>query len=239
MKQTTKRIVTGGVGLVAAVSLIGATTMGTVNARGDKPDWSKNKQGEQWLGDRVQAYFDLNAALHEHATLGLNALKTTALQTPDAEAAKKALENNNGIIADNVEILYPGTHDAFVELWTNHIASYEKYLAAEQAGDQAGKEAALQELNEFAKQADELLSKKMRIQNDDKHDDNDSNMSRSLEEQLKMHNTHTVVAIDQLVAGDYEGMYATAHEAYNHMEMVARSMGMSWYGGMSKWHHKH
>lgn len=241
MKPVTQRIVTGGISAIATVGIIGASTLGTVSAHGDKHgSWGppKGGHGEQYFNERIQAYFDLNTALHEHASLGINALKAKALSAPDADAAQMALGANSTMIAENVDILYPDTQEKFTELWNAHLGYYNDYLAAAQANDAAGKETAKQNLEKFAKDTDELLSRKMHTLNQDKDKGNDANTSRSLEEQLKTHSNQTMAAIDQLVAGDYEAMYTTARDAYNHMEMVARSMGMSWYGGMSK-HHRH
>lgn len=234
MRATTKRVMAGGASFLATAGIITGTTLGTVSAHGNKDNnWGRGGHGKQFDRNRIQAYFDLDTALHQHANLGLNALKTTALATPDAEAAKAALDENSKTIADQVEVLYPGTHDQFLDLWNKHIGYYNDYLTAAKAGDSAAKDQAIQNLATFAKDTDNLLDKKMHIMNKDKDGDMDHDMGM-LEKQLTTHTNQTIAAIDQLVAGDYTAMYKTANDAYNHMEILARSMAGIWYKGHPK-----
>jgi hypothetical protein len=234
MKAMTKRVMAGGASILATATIVSAATLGTVSAHGKDNGDSRGNHGKQFDGSRIQAYFDLDTALHQHAALGLNALKTTAFATPDAEAAKTALDDNSKAIADQVEKLYPGTHDQFLDLWNKHIGYYTDYLNAAKAGDAAAKEQAVANLATFAKDTDNLLDGKMHTLNKDKnHGDMDESMG-ALEKQLTTHTNQTIAAIDQLVAGDYDAMYKTGGDAYNHMEILARSMAGIWFKGMPK-----
>lgn len=233
MKATTKRIMAGGASLLATAGIITGTTLGTVSAH-DNKDWGrKYGHGKQFNFERIQAYFALNTALHQHADLGMNALQTTAFATPDQDAAKAALDKNSNVIADQVNKLYPDTRDQFLDLWNKHNGYYTDYLNAAKAGDDAAKQQALQNLATFAKDTDSLLDHRMHTLNRNQDMDMDQEMGK-LEKQLTTHYQQVVAAIDQLVAGDYEAMYTTANDAYKHMEMLARSMAGIWYKGHPK-----
>jgi hypothetical protein len=161
-----------------------------------------------------------------HASLGFNSLKATAFASPDAEAAKAVLQNNSAIIAAQVEAMYPGTHDQFLDLWNKHIGYYNDYLLAVQQGDLTKKDAAVANLATNATDTGALLRSVKDNKNfstDSSSDKKDKNKT-SFEAQLVAHQTGTLASIDLLVAGDYPNAYAAAQKSYEHMDDLARSM---------------
>lgn len=233
MKDTTKRLIAGGASIFAIATIMTASVASTASAHSNRPgDWWLRNHGLQLDPGRIQAYFNLDTALHEHPGLGLDALKAAAFNTPDLQAAKDALAANSKAIAQSVDTLFPGTEGSFLALWNKHIGYYEDYLNAAKAGDSTGKAQAVQNLASFAKDTSQLLHGMMLTMNKNKNHDNTMNMGMSdLEQQLTTHTNQTIAAIDHLVSGNYSEMYTNAHDAYNHMEMIARSIAGVWFTG--------
>jgi hypothetical protein len=157
-----------------------------------------------------EMHVHLDAALREHAAVGVEALKAAYLKTPDAPALMDAVELNSTDVADTVEALYPGTHDEFLELWRSHISYYQQYLNATVAGDETGREQAKANLAQFAEDTSTLLG-----------DANDNVDTDAIKGALTMHGEQVLSIIDDFAAGDYDQAYMTAHEAYEHMGKTA------------------
>jgi hypothetical protein len=143
------------------------------------------------------------AVMREHASLGVAALKAEYLNEPDLPALKGAVEQNNQAVVDVVEWYYPGARDEALALWRAHIQYYRQYLAAAAHGDAAGKYQAKAHLMGFADRFSTLLA-------------NHSNVADkwAIQQQLNAHGAHVTTIIDNLVAGNYNGVWAHAHEAY-------------------------
>jgi hypothetical protein len=152
----------------------------------------------------------LDAPLREHAPLGMDILKAELLATPDREALHDTAEDNTLAIAEAMETGYPGTYDDFVSLWRAHIAFYQEYLSAALRDDEAGKEQAKDELAQFASDLSNLLADASPLLDPDE-----------LEESLSIHTDQTLSITDDLVGEEYDGAYATAHEAFEHMGTMA------------------
>lgn len=213
--------------IVTSASFALGTALATGLATGQASACSPDEQGRandshasavaSWDNDmHIQnVHMHLNAALREHASVGVEALKAAYLKTPDAPALMDAVEMNSTDVADTVESLYPGTHDEFLELWQAHIGYYQDYLHATVAGDENGREQAKDNLTTFAEDVSDLLG-----------ETNDTLDTDALTEAFEVHADQVLSIIDDFVAGDYDQAYMTAHEAYEHMGHTANIVTM-------------
>jgi hypothetical protein len=165
---------------------------------------------EQNSTAQLDTQYQLDAELREHAALAVPVLKAQLLNEADAGALMTAMDTNSQQIASTVEQLYPGTHDQFLQLWRSHILYYQQYLTAAQRQDQAGKDQSRQNLANFVGSLTNLLVSA-----------NPQLDKATLTQALTTHGDQTLAIIDNLVAGNYTEVYMLAHQAYEHMAMVA------------------
>jgi hypothetical protein len=235
MKQQIKKLAFVGVSAVALSMLIGAGTASahSMDSHGDASwreeathSWHEEEAegaASSWHGEEVNAdtggheehaqrhqlHMKLDAALRD-AAVGVAALKAELLKEPDAAALGGLVEQNNQAIADLVGEAYPDAQDEFTELWEAHIGYYKAYLTAAVAEDETGKEAAKENLAMFAEALSNVLAEA-----------NDGLDATELQEALAVHGEQVTSILDDFLAGDYEAAWATAHEAYEHMGMIA------------------
>jgi hypothetical protein len=214
---------------IAAAGLIGAMfTAGAASAHGasamtatldDQPSGaytasthyatSAHDAGQAGIEARLQ----FQAALREHAALTVPALKAELLQEPERDALMNAVELNNQAVIAAVGAAYPGTQNQFADLWRAHIQYYLDYLHAAQAGDEAGKAQAKQNLANFTFATSDLLAgASPRLNPND------------LQPQLATHGDQVTAIIDNLVAGNYPAVYDLAHQAYEHAGMMGDTL---------------
>ncbi|HSX32503.1 MAG TPA: hypothetical protein VLF43_04515 [Candidatus Saccharimonadales bacterium] len=231
-----KKAATTGLSAVAISLLIGGAAASACSMNGyddgQSAGWqNETSQGNHEYGNGETAGYDnnmdeqqhhewhmkLDAALREHAAVGVAALKAEALKEPDIAALNNTVDQNSMIIADLVEEGYPGTHDEFLALWQSHIGYYKEYLAATLAKDEAGKQQAKEKLVAFTEETSQLLA----------NNGNEELDESALQQSLAMHGDQVTTIIDDFVAGNYDAAWTTAHEAYEHMGMVAQMLADS------------
>ncbi|KAA0544605.1 copper amine oxidase [Bacillus sp. BGMRC 2118] len=157
----------------------------------------------------------LNHLLAEHAALAILAMQKGIDGADDFEAASDALNKNTEDLSKAIESVYGKEGAAqFKEIWSSHIGYFVDYVVATGAKDEASKEKALKELDEYrVKQAKFLeTATEGRLP------------AAALEEGLKMHVDELLLAFNSYVEKDYTTTYQTAHEAYNHMFEVAKGL---------------
>lgn len=213
MKNQSKTLTLTGASVLTIGTLVGGTIApGQASAHAQKIHYTAQHASWGEVSDMnvhgLRLMFD--APLREHAAVGVQALRAELLQSPDLEALQDAVEDNNIAVAEAVETGYPGTHDEFLELWRAHIGYYKDYLHASVEDDEAGKEEAKENLAGFAGETSSLLADASPELDPDE-----------LEESLTIHADQVTSIIDHMVLEEYDDVYATAHEAYEHMGMTA------------------
>ncbi|WP_342526522.1 copper amine oxidase [Chryseomicrobium sp. FSL W7-1435] len=151
----------------------------------------------------------------EHAFLAVETLKKGADGTEDFEALAGALSGNTDDLTAAVSSVYGEEAGAqFKEIWSSHIGYFVDYANATAADDQAGKDQAVAELDEYIVEQAAFLdaATEGRLP------------AADLEAGLTEHVGQLVAAFDSYVAGDYEASYISEREAINHMVMVASGM---------------
>jgi hypothetical protein len=169
-------------------------------------------------GEVASAAADLRAGLtsllQEHVYLAGITVATAYVAGPDSgefEAAAATLDANSVDLSKAIGSLAgPEKEAAFLQLWRDHVGFFVDYAVAAQAGDQAGKDAALGNLQGYTQQAGVFFE-----------EISAGNLpAAAITESLGMHITTLSAAIDALAAGDPTA-YAKLQEAADHVSMAA------------------
>jgi hypothetical protein len=154
----------------------------------------------------------LNTQLTEH-TFFAGAAVVEALQGNEAgfEAAAAALDENSVALSESVGLVYgPEAGEAFLGLWRSHIDMFVAYTQATAAGDEAGQQAAVEDLTGYANDFAVFL--------------NGANPELPVEtvEGLVMeHVLTTKDTVDAFASGDAQAGFTSFRGAMGHMSMIA------------------
>ncbi|WP_246938868.1 copper amine oxidase [Bacillus pinisoli] len=159
----------------------------------------------------------LDALLSEHAYLAVVAMQKGIDGKGDFEAAAGALSENTDSLTAAVTSFYGEEGGAaFKEIWSSHIGYFVDYVKATGANDQAAKDKALAELDEYrVEQAaffDSATGSRLK--------------ASELEEGLKVHINQLLWAFDNYVSGDFDKAYDSVRESIHHMYGFGK--GLSW-----------
>lgn len=152
----------------------------------------------------------MTSLLQEHVYLAGMAVATgytTGLDSAEFEAAAATLDENSVALADAVGSLAGDEQrEAFLELWREHVGYFVDYAAAAQEGDDAGKEAALADLQAYTQDAGAFFEEVS----------GGELPAGDIAASLEMHVSTLGAAIDDLAAGSPEA-YASLREAAGHV----------------------
>lgn len=162
---------------------------------------------------------DLRASLDriftEHAGLAVMAMQNGVDGDPDYDASAAALLANADDLSAAVASVYGEEGGAqFKEIWNSHIGYFVDYVVATANEDEAGKEQAMAELDEYIVEQAAFLSTATE----------DRLKAADLEAGLTAHVDQLIAAFDLYVEGDYEGAYTNLREAYAHMLMPSEGI---------------
>lgn len=145
----------------------------------------------------------LNALEREHVSLASQATRNGFDGSADFDASAKALDSNSVELSKAVGSIYGGDAEAkFLEIWRSHIGFFVDYTVAAKAGDMAGMDKAVQNLNGYVDAISDFFSGA------------NPNLPREAVHQLVSdHVTLLKAAVDAHGAGDYAGSHAKEHEA--------------------------
>ncbi|BAC14618.1 hypothetical protein [Oceanobacillus iheyensis HTE831] len=158
---------------------------------------------------------DLGHLLSEHAGLAVVAMQNGSDGAPDFDAAANALTSNTEDLSKAISSVYGDeAGQAFEEMWSEHIGYFVDYVNATAEEDEAAKEEALNNLENYRDEFSGFMEEATEgnVQAD------------GLAEGLQMHVEQLIGAFDAYVAGDYEEAYSQAREAYGHMYGAAESL---------------
>ncbi len=165
---------------------------------------------------------DLRAALDqvftEHAGLAVMAMQNGIDGDPDFDASAAALLANADDLSAAVASFYGEEGGAaFEDIWKSHIGYFVDYVTATANDDQAGKDKAMAELDEYVVDQAAFLSSATE----------DRLKASDLEAGLTEHVDQLLAAFDQYVAGDYEASYTSLRDAYAHMLMPGAALSQT------------
>jgi hypothetical protein len=215
MKKATPLV---GAALAAALLLSGCS-MGAANdsMSSDDKAAASTEMVDTVNSDGAGLRAGLTALFSDHVYLAGAAIHSALAAGGDLTEAKTAgavaaLDANSVEIAAAVGSVYPEAEEPFLESWREHIGFFVNYTIGKATGDQAGADAAVADLTEYAASFGELLNSVVPTLPAD-----------AVEEALGMHATTLIAAIDADIAGDPE-YYTLLKEAASHMPMTATAI---------------
>ncbi|WP_372869057.1 copper amine oxidase [Planomicrobium okeanokoites] len=156
--------------------------------------------------------------LSEHGFLAVEAMRSAAAGEADFEATAAALSANTEDLTGAIASVYgEEAGQSFNDMWSAHIGYFVDYVQATDSGDEAAKQAALDELDEYRADFSSFLEGATgeRLKAD------------ALAEGLQMHVNQLIGAFESYVAGDYEQAYAKEREAIEHLHGVAKGLSVA------------
>ncbi|MEX1078057.1 MAG: hypothetical protein WED09_02985 [Homoserinimonas sp.] len=204
-----------GLGLAAALVLTGCSAADT--APEESEDASSAEVADTVNSDGATLRANLTALLSDHVYLAAAAIDQALadggdLTTEDVGAAVATLDKNSVEIAALVGSAYPDAEEPFLDSWRSHIPLFVDYTVAKATGDQAGVDAAMAGLSEYAATFGELINSVVPDLPAD-----------AVKSELEMHATSLVAAIDANIAGD-PAYFDLLKEAAGHMKMTAAAL---------------
>lgn len=160
----------------------------------------------------------LDTVLTEHAFLAVEAMRKGADGAEDFDQASAALLANSDDLTAAVASVYGEEGGAaFQEIWNSHIGYFVDYVVATGEGDQAAKDAALEELEKYKVEQSEFFDSAT-----------EGNLpAAAVKEGLDMHVDQLIHAFDAYVEGDFETAYMMERESIHHMSMFAESLAIA------------
>lgn len=202
--------------IVGIITLLAGGIIGYLVGSATEASRNTAQEQQQAAIDDSELRAQLNALLREHAAITVPALQSRFSDRPDTQAAFQAVDNNSVAIAELVDSFYGGSRDEFLENWRNHIDYYNDYLIATKAGNDNPKQQARQNLESFADNFSTFFAER------------DNNINKEdLKQAMVMHNDQVLSIIDALAAEDYNAVYSTNHQAYQHMGDVADMLALA------------
>jgi hypothetical protein len=156
----------------------------------------------------------LNNLETEHVSLAAAATRAGFDGDPAFQAAAASLDKNSNDLADAVGSLYGDeARSRFYEIWNSHIGFFVDYTKAAKAGDQAGMNKAVQNLNGYVEAVSDFFSKA------------NPNLPKDAVKQLV--GEHVMLlknAVDKHGAKDYAASYKAEEEARDQIGKIADTM---------------
>lgn len=160
----------------------------------------------------------LDSVLTEHAFLAVEAMRKGVDGAEDFDQASGALLANAEDLKAAVASVYGEEGAAqFDEIWKSHIGYFVDYVTATAEDNQAGKDQALAELEEYKKTQSEFFdaATEGRLP------------AAAVSEGLDMHVNQLIKSFDAYVAGDFPTSYELERESIQHMSMFAETLSIA------------
>lgn len=156
----------------------------------------------------------LNALEREHVDLAATATRAGFDGQPHFEASAAQLDKNSVELSKAVGSVYGADAEKqFLEIWRSHIGFFVDYTVAAKAGDQAGMDMAVQNLNGYVDAISDFFSK--------------ANPNLPREDVKKLVGEHVGLlkgAVDAHGAGNHAESFAKQHEANEQIGTVADAL---------------
>jgi hypothetical protein len=161
----------------------------------------------------VDLQLALDGLLSEHAIIAIEAMRNGFSGAPDFEASAGALASNTDDLTAAIESVYGAeAGEAFRTQWEAHIGFFVDYTVALAGGDDAGQQAALEELAGYREDFAAFL--------DGATEGNAP--AGPVSDALQAHVDQLIAALNAFAEDDFEGAYAAEREASAHMYMTGQ-----------------
>ncbi len=194
------------VGAMLAVGLLVGGVIGYVSGNmGDENNSSSNvsSQGVPTTDTKAASLrVALNSLEAQHVDLASAATRAGFDGSPMFEASAAALDQNSIALSEAVGSVYGDEAAAsFLEIWRSHITFFVNYTVAAKAGDQAGMDKAVSDLNGYVSAISDLLGGATGLPKE------------AVAELVTEHVGLLKSAVDKHGAGDYAGSYEAQQQA--------------------------
>ncbi|WP_332309471.1 copper amine oxidase [Planococcus lenghuensis] len=176
------------------------------------PDEFNNTKADTPAGD-LRAH--LNHLLSEHAGLAAIVMQNGLNGSEEFEASAKELSANTEDLTAAIASVYgEEAGQAFEEMWSEHIGYFVDYTEATAAGDEAARQAALDELSMYKEDFSSFIATAT-----------DGEVPAEVMAQgLQTHIEQLTAALDLYAAEDYEAAFEEIRGAYAHMYGAAKGL---------------
>ncbi len=208
-------------GLVAAIVIAGGVGIFVLNGTDEETPKDNNKeattlnQAQQQTIPASDLRTGLNNALREHVNLGGVALRNIFTESPDANAAVAALDNNSVEVAALVGVAYGEQAEKdFLTVWRQHIDFFANYTIGARDGDQTAMDQALEDLAGYGEAASTFFEGV-----------NPEYLPKSAVKPLLVEHRDLVIATVNLIgAGDFDAAYMKLAEAADQVGAIADAL---------------
>lgn len=146
----------------------------------------------------------LNSLEAQHVDLASAATRAGFDGSPMFDASANALDKNSVALSKAVGSVYGQEAETkFLEIWRSHITFFVNYTVAAKAGDQAGMDKAVSDLNGYVAAVSDLLAGATGLPKE------------AVAQLVTEHVGLLKSAVDKYGAGDYAGSYQAQQEARN------------------------
>lgn len=151
----------------------------------------------------------------QHQELAHKALDAALDGSPDADAAKAQLIQNGKDISTAVGSVYgQAAGQKFDAIWNVHLNDFVKYAVAAKGGDEAGKAAAVQDIDaNYTKPISQLLASA-----------NPNLPEAAVESMFREHIDMTTQTVDDHVKGDYAAEQMLIVQSSDHLKMLMSTL---------------
>lgn len=155
----------------------------------------------------------LDFLLSEHFALAQQAMQNGIDGAPEFDANVKVLNENTEELSATIASVYGEEGgQKFKELWSSHIGYFVDYVKATANNDEAAKEEALKELDQYRKDFSQFMATAT----------NGKVPAEGLAKGLQTHVNQLTGTFDAYAAEDYDQAWSTAREGYAHMYTPAK-----------------
>lgn len=156
----------------------------------------------------------LNGLQQEHVALASDATRAGFDGTPSFKPAAESLDKNSRDLAASVGSVYGKDAEAkFYEIWNSHIGFFVDYTVAAKAGDQAGMDTAVKNLNGYVDGISTFFSQA-----------NPNLPKEAVAQLIGEHVGLLKAAVDTYGAGDIQGSFAKEREARAQIGTIANTL---------------
>lgn len=206
-------VVTLAVGLLVGGGIGYAINSGDETSGGATSD-SGSSAVEAVSSPAADTRVALNNALREHVNLAGVALRNLYTQSPDADAAVAALDENSKEVAALVGSVYGAeAQEQFLSLWRSHINFFANYTIAAREGDKAGMDQALQDLAGYGKDASAFFEGA-----------NPNLPAKAVMPLLEEHRDLVIATINLIGEGDFDAAYLKLAEAADQVGTIGDAL---------------
>ena len=195
-------------GIMIATLVVGLLLgAGTGFALGNNKDDSKNQASMQKSVATTDTKASglrtvLNSLEAQHVDLASAATRAGFDGSPMFMASAKALDDNSVALSKSIGSIYGADAEAkFLEIWRSHITFFVNYTVAAKAGDKAGMDKAVSDLNGYVSAISDLLGGATGLPKD------------AVASLVSEHVGLLKTAVDKHGVGDYTGSYKAQAEA--------------------------